>query len=73
MVAPDERLAHTPWWAIPAVREGRIVRVDGNLFLEAGPHIARAAATLAVALHPELSVELSPLISSPPTAKGLTP
>ena len=37
---------------VPAVREGRIVRLRDDAFFRAGPRVADAAATLADAIHP---------------------
>lgn len=39
--------------SIPAVEHGRIVRLDGEAFLRAGPRVPDAAAALAAAIHPE--------------------
>lgn len=46
------------WDVIPAVREGRVRRVDGDLLHRLGPRLGRAAAELAAAVHPELEDEL---------------
>jgi iron complex transport system substrate-binding protein len=37
---------------VPAVRDGRIVRLSGDALLRAGPRVPEAAAALAAALHP---------------------
>jgi len=41
------------WRDVQAVREGRVVRVDGDLFNRPGPRLPRATRILAEALHPE--------------------
>ncbi len=41
------------WRELRAVREGRIVRVDADLFNRPGPRVAEAARSLAALLHPE--------------------
>ena len=38
---------------IPAVRDGRVVRLRDDAFLRAGPRVPAAAAALAAAIHPE--------------------
>jgi iron complex transport system substrate-binding protein len=38
---------------VPAVRDGRIVRLTSDALLRAGPRVPEAAATLAAAIHPE--------------------
>jgi iron complex transport system substrate-binding protein len=38
---------------IPAVRDGRVVRLRDDAFLRAGPRVPTAAAALAAAIHPE--------------------
>jgi len=38
---------------VPAVREGRILRLESDAFLRAGPRVADAAAALAAIIHPE--------------------
>lgn len=46
----------SPWLAlpaIPAVRDGRIVTLDGAAFVVPGPRLAEAAEALARALHPD--------------------
>ena len=48
-----ERLRDTPGWReVPAVREGRIVLVDGDLYGRPGPNVVEAARHLAALLHP---------------------
>ena len=48
-------LQATPGWRdIPAVRNGRIVKVQGDLFNRPGPRLAMAARILAEALHPQV-------------------
>ena len=66
---PADALGTYPWTAVPAVRDRRFVRVEEDLFDGAGPDVARAAATLAVALHPELAADLHTLI----VPKGIRP
>lgn len=46
---PDAAWQAVP--SVPAVRDGRIIRVDGELFVVPGPRLADAAAALAEALH----------------------
>ena len=41
------------WRELRAVREGRLVRVDANLYNRPGPRVAEAAQRLARLLHPE--------------------
>lgn len=54
-----QRPARRPGWdVIPAVREGRIRSVDGDLVHRLGPRIGEAARALAAALHPDLEEEL---------------
>jgi len=49
-----ERLRDTPGWReVPAVREGRIILVDGDLFGRPGPNVVAAARRLAALLHPD--------------------
>jgi iron complex transport system substrate-binding protein len=38
---------------VPAVRDGRILRLDTGAFLRAGPRVPEAAEALAAAIHPE--------------------
>lgn len=50
---PLERLASAPGWReLAAVRDGRVVRVDADLFNRPGPHVGAAAHELAAILHP---------------------
>ncbi len=42
------------WSQVEAVREGRVIRVDPNLFNRPGPGVGEAALSLARALHPGL-------------------
>lgn len=52
-LAPLARLASTPGWKeLDAVREGRLLAVDADLFSRAGPRMAEAAMVLASQLHP---------------------
>ncbi len=49
-----EGLRATPGWRdVPAVRDGRILFVDGDLFSRPGPGFPEAARSLAKALHPD--------------------
>jgi iron complex transport system substrate-binding protein len=41
------------WPSIPAVRDGRVVRIDDVRLLRPGPRVAEAVALLARALHPD--------------------
>jgi iron complex transport system substrate-binding protein len=48
-----ENLGTTPGWRdVPAVRDGRVLFVDGNLFTRPGPGFPEAARILASAFHP---------------------
>ncbi len=48
-----ERLMDVDGWKdLPAIREGRIVNVDGDLLTRAGPRLVDAAEILSDALHP---------------------
>ena len=48
------RLASAPGWReLRAVREGRVVSVDHDLFHHPGPGLTAAAVRLAAVLHPE--------------------
>jgi ABC-type Fe3+-hydroxamate transport system substrate-binding protein len=38
---------------VPAVRDGRVVRLGGDALLRAGPRVVEAAQALARAIHPE--------------------
>jgi cobalamin transport system substrate-binding protein len=38
---------------VPAVRDGRVVRLTGDTLLRAGPRVSEAAQALAAAIHPE--------------------
>jgi len=38
---------------VPAVRDGRVVRLTGDTLLRAGPRVSEAAEALAAAIHPE--------------------
>jgi ABC-type Fe3+-hydroxamate transport system substrate-binding protein len=40
---------------VPAVRDGRIVRLQDNAFFRAGPRVPAAAAALAEVIHPALA------------------
>lgn len=42
------------WAQVGAVREGRVIEVDPNVFNRPGPRVGEAALTLARALHPDL-------------------
>ncbi len=56
-----EQLAKAPGWReLAAVREGRVVRVDANLFNRPGPGVAEAARRLARVLHPEVFPDQAP-------------
>jgi iron complex transport system substrate-binding protein len=44
------------WRDLSAVREGRIVRVESNLFDRPGPRVVEAALLLASALHPDIRI-----------------
>jgi iron complex transport system substrate-binding protein len=49
-----EGLKVTPGWQdVPAVRDGRVLFVDGDLFSRPGPGFPTAVRTLAEALHPD--------------------
>lgn len=49
-----EALRSRPGWRdVPAVQDGRVVFVDGDLFNRPGPGVVEAARTLARALHPD--------------------
>jgi iron complex transport system substrate-binding protein len=49
-----ESLKAAPGWKeLPAVRDGRVLFVDGNLFSRPGPGFPEAARSLAMALHPD--------------------
>lgn len=53
--AADEAAAVRAWDAlasVPAVRDGRVVRIDGDDFVIPGPRLAQAAEQLARAIHP---------------------
>lgn len=51
---PIAMLAHRDRWrGLRAIRNGRVVVVDDNLFNRPGPRVALAARALATALHPE--------------------
>jgi len=48
------RLRSTPGWRdLRAVRTGRVIEVDAELFNRPGPRVGTAAKTLARLLHPE--------------------
>ncbi len=47
-MAPWRRLA-----SVPAVRDGRLYKLTGDDFVEAGPHVAEATEKLSRVLHPE--------------------
>lgn len=44
------------WPSIPAVRDGRVVRIDDVRLLRPGPRVAEGAAVLARALHPDAAL-----------------
>jgi len=49
-----DRLRELPGWRdVPAMKEGRVVFVDGTTFNRPGPGLVTSARTLAHALHPE--------------------
>jgi iron complex transport system substrate-binding protein len=48
---PDPAWQAVP--AVPAVRDGRILQLEGQLFVVPGPRLADAAEQLARALHPD--------------------
>lgn len=49
------RISEMAGWAqVPAIREGRVVLIDTDLFGRPGPHVADAALRLAESLHPDL-------------------
>lgn len=50
--AMDELRGRPGWSELDAVREGRVIRLDADLFNRPGPCIAEAARTLARQLHP---------------------
>ncbi len=47
-------LRASPWAGLSAVREGRVLTVDGDRFSRPGPDVADAVEELARALHPEV-------------------
>ncbi|HKK08604.1 MAG TPA: ABC transporter substrate-binding protein, partial [Gemmatimonadota bacterium] len=55
--------ARPAWDAVPAVADGRLRTVDGDLVDRLGPRVPEAAAAVARALHPELDAELRGLAS----------
>lgn len=52
------RLRDSPGWApLPAVRSGRVIPVDPDLFGRPGPGLAEAAEVLVEALHPAMTTD----------------
>ncbi len=47
-------LLHPTWDIVPAVTEGRVFSVEGDLFLRPGPRLVTGAWQLAKLLHPDL-------------------
>lgn len=73
-VPPSDR---SGWEVVPAVREGAVRRVDGELLHRLGPRSGEAARALGRAIHPELAGELrSPPVGCrgrPDSASGTRP
>lgn len=57
---PDILRQQSVWRELPAVREGRVLAVDAELYNRPGPRIAEAARRLVAALHPDLAREAEP-------------
>jgi iron complex transport system substrate-binding protein len=54
LAAEVERLRQTPGWqSVPAVRQGRVCSVDGDLLNRPGPRVLDALEQVAAFLHPE--------------------
>lgn len=54
LAAEVERLRRTPGWqSVPAVRDGRICSVDGDLLNRPGPRLVEALEQVTACLHPE--------------------
>lgn len=51
------------WRDLPAVRSGRVVRIDGDLLTRAGPRLVDALEQLAAQLHPDVAAR--PVTDSP--------
>jgi iron complex transport system substrate-binding protein len=52
-VTPDDLLSRFPEWSeLPAVSNGRIVRVDPDLFMRPGPRVLAGLDTLVHILNP---------------------
>ncbi len=58
------------WEAVPAVREGRVRTVDGDLVHRLGPRVGEAARALAAVLHPDRAAALRRLdLDACPTSR----
>lgn len=56
-ITPQSVKTRAGWSTIPAVRSGRIVRINSDVTARPGPRIADAVILLAKAMHPEISFD----------------
>lgn len=59
MGSEAEATSWEDWAAVPAVRDGRVVRIDDQSLLRPGPRIPDALLALARALHPDVTIPKS--------------